>query len=183
MSDGRSVRALVARGSLDAELAALAWILTDSGVPLVVASDDPDAARAIWAAFGPLAGVRLTADGAPVGGVVIGNSLEDLVGNGEVPDHARDLGVVLVVESKAFGPRVATGHYVRPIERDAAGHLQRRPPALLSAWNERAGEFDHFYWGVTDELATRAGTTRTEFESDHAARTRQLLSPGGSQGT
>ena len=82
----------------------------------------------------------------------------------------RDLGIVLVMRDG----RVVAAHYVRPVERDAAGHLQRRPPALLAAWSADAPAPDHYYWAITDELATRAGMERDEFEDEHRRRRERL---------
>jgi hypothetical protein len=63
---------------------------------------------------------------------------------------------------------------VRPIERDAAGHVQRRPPALLSAWSSDMSRLDHFFWAITDELATRVGLEADEFDRLHRRRRRLL---------
>ena len=35
---------------------------------------------------------------------------------------------------------------------------------MLSARDDPSGRLDHFYWAFTEELATRAGITRGEFE-------------------
>jgi hypothetical protein len=173
------LRALVANGQLDAELAALVWLLAERGVPLVVASADQEVAGAVRRAFSAqVLGAQPGRD-AVAGGVVIGRSLEDVLrrlgdsGEGGPSDASRDIGVVLVLDAG----RVAAAHYVRPVERDAAGHLQRRPPAVLSSWNAAAGALDHFYWAVTDELATRAAMTRHELEDDHERRTAALSAP------
>ncbi len=88
---------------------------------------------------------------------MLAGSLEDVLrvlgGSSEISDDTRDLGVVLVFKDG----RLSVAHYVRPIERDAAGHLQHRPPAVLSARDRTSGVLDHFYWAFTEELATRAG--------------------------
>ena len=89
----------------------------------------------------------------------------------EIADEVRDLGIVLVLRDG----RVVAAHYVRPVERDGAGHLQRRPPALLAAWSPDAAAPDHFYWAITDELATRAGMERDEFEDEHRRRRERLV--------
>ena len=68
--------------------------------------------------------------------------------------------------------RAGACHYVRPLELDAAGHLQRRPPAVLATWDPHHDLLEHFEWGVTAELAMRVGLARDEFEKEHAARTR-----------
>ncbi len=169
-----ALTALISDGVLDAELAALVWLLAESGVPLVVAARDARAAETLRGAIeGLLPSERRTAEVTLAGGVVLGESLEEVVRlhggrpGEDVPDAARDLGMVVVLREG----RVHAAHYVRPVERDGAGHLQRRPPALLSAWDGSAGRFDHFYWAASDELAIRAGTTRAAFEDAHRLRT------------
>ena len=172
-----ALTALIADGVLDADLAALLWILSERGVPLVAAADDLVAARALRNSLADLLPAdRRSTDVRLAGGVVAGSSLEDvlrLLGGrpgDPLPDDARDLGVVVIV---ADG-RVASGHYVRPVERDGAGHLQRRPPAVLSARDRDSGRLDHFHWGITDELAARAGMTREELEDAQSDRARLL---------
>jgi hypothetical protein len=71
---------------------------------------------------------------------------------------------------------------VRPVERDGAGHLQRRPPAVLAAWNERSGAVDDFSWAVTDELAARTGLTRQDLEDQRESRRDQLSGSGRALG-
>ena len=177
------LRVLVGAGVIDPELAALVWLLSERGVPLVVGSKERTSAEELRRAFVDQIRAAQPARDAVAGGVVVGGSLEDILrvlgGGGEISDETRELGVVLVI---AEG-RVSVAHYVRPIERDAAGHLQRRPPAVLGARNERTGEVDHFYWAVTDELATRAGLTRAELETDLEARARLLSGPSAGTGT
>src|SRR4051812_16629435 len=92
---------LVATGFVDAELAALVWVLVERGVPLVVAGTERDAAERLRRAFAAevLAG-QPTRD-TLAGGVVIGGSLEDVLrrlgastvagaDEHEVPDEVRD---------------------------------------------------------------------------------------------
>jgi hypothetical protein len=144
-------------------------------VPLVVVARDRAAAEELRRAVFAEVRVAQPARDALAGGVVLGGSLADalrvLGGSDEITDDTRDLGVVLVEDAG----RVRVAHYVRPVERDAAGHLQRRPPAVLSARNESSGSLDHFYWAYTEELATRAGLTRRELEDDRDARARRLV--------
>ncbi len=94
-------------------------------------------------------------------------SLEDIVA-AYPGDAARALGIVLLAPSAAAGEptRIVAAYYMRPVERDAGGHLQRRPPALLAAWDAQAARYDHFDWAVTDELAARSGMTRADFERE-----------------
>jgi hypothetical protein len=175
-----SITGLVSARALDADLAAVVWLLSENGVPLTVAAADRDAAQRVRRAFESAVSVsgKQAADQLVAGGIVIGRSLEDVLAilggqaGEDIPDGARDLGVVAVADSD----RVRSIHYVRPVERDAAGHLQRRPPALLGAWDVQAQRFDHFHWGVTDELATRAGMSRDDFEDAQVLRAKILAS-------
>jgi hypothetical protein len=167
------LRTLVATDALDADICSLALVLAEHGVPLVVASGDRGLAEDVRRAFADQVRVTQPARDAIAGGVVIGTSLEDVLrvlgGSSELSDDTRDLGVVLIFNDGRF----AIAHYVRPVERDGAGHLQRRPPAVLSA-RAATGGVDHFYWAYTDELALRAGITRHELEDEQAARSRAL---------
>jgi len=149
---------LVGHGVLDAELAALLRLLAERGVPLVVAGRDRAAVAGLTDALPAVSG-SLAAD-----------SLDEVVRlaggspNSGIPDELRDLGVVVVVRAVEGRPRVVAAHYVRPLERDAGGHVQRRGPAVLAAWDESGGRWEHFAWGVTAELAERTGLTFAEFE-------------------
>jgi hypothetical protein len=151
-----SVRAMVADGLADIELAALLWLLGDHGVPLVLASREPGAADAIRAALPGLSGTLAAASLDEVARLGGGSAAHGL------PDELRDLGVVIVVGRSDGILRISAAHYVRPIERDAGGHVQRRGPAVLATFDERAGEWAHFAWGVEAELAERAGLDQAE---------------------
>ncbi len=171
---------LIAADVIDAELAALVWLLAENGVPLIVASRDAQQARLLRSAIGALLpDERRAADMALSGGTFVADSFEEILRltgalpdgpNGEVADSARDLGVVLVMRDG----KVRVAHYVRPVERDGAGHIQRRPPAILSAYGEGERRIDHFYWAFTEELATRSGMGRDEFDEEHRRRTARL---------
>jgi hypothetical protein len=97
-------------------------------------------------------------------------------------DAVRRLGLVLVlglVPSVSPGPvtdrvRVMAAHYLRPLERDAQGHVQRRPPAVLATWDAAEDAFDHFAWGVTSELADRVDRSQASFEELQASRAAAL---------
>ncbi len=173
-SDQPSLRELTILGELDAELAALLWLLAEHGLPLTVAALDRAAAERTRGAIVAAAGTGRAARLAPAGGVMLADSLEGVLrllgGDAALNDATRDLGLVVIHD----GRRVRSAHYVRPVERDGAGHLQRRPPALLAAWNERANQFDDFSWGITAELADRAGLTRQELEDERDLRRDQL---------
>lgn len=97
-------------------------------------------------------------------------------------DAVRRLGLVLVlgtVPSAAPGPvverlRVVAAHYLRPLERDAGGHVQRRPPAVLASWEPSDDVFDHFAWGVTSELGDRVDRSQASFEELQDSRAQAL---------
>jgi len=192
----RAMTQLIHEQVLDPELAALLWLLAGARVPIVVmASGDPAPAIEVRGAIEALTrNLSTTADGQMPGGVLRGASLEDALASPglrfagdahdhqqhddhaydhgtDLPDEARDLGVVLILgEAKDADPvPIVRAHYVRPIERDQAGHFQRRPPALLSAAND-TGALDHFFWAINDELATRTDMGSSEFEREHARR-------------
>lgn len=164
MADRSAVVAAIAHGVLDSELAGLLWVLTDAGVPLVVASRLPEAATELRSAFTGLSG-----------GVLIADSLEEVLRlsgapAGSIPDELRELGVVLVVGDIGGWARVTAAHYVRRLERDAGGHLQRRPPAILAAWDTSDNRLEHFWWAITAELADHAGMDADELERRQADR-------------
>ena len=70
--------------------------------------------------------------------------------------------------------RVVAAHYVRPVVRDAHGHVQRLPPAVLAAWEPRTDRLEHFAWGIVGELAGRTGLRAVEFEREQARRASYL---------
>lgn len=175
--DRTSIVTLMREGVLDAELAALLWLLAEAGVPVTVASPDDGSGRAALVSaldeLVPPAGPR------PIG--MTGASLEEVMarprrralpmlgapGRGQDPI---DTGVVLVVG----GGRIVAAHYVRPPLRDAAGHLRRQGPAVLATWDEDGGRFDHFAWGVYPELAQLVGRRAGDFEHEHVHRAEYL---------
>lgn len=90
---------------------------------------------------------------------------------GLVDDELSRLGVVLVVLDTDDGRcRVSAAHYVRPVARDAHGHLQRLGPAVLATWDPATDAFEQFGWGVTPELAARIGRRAGDFELELDAR-------------
>lgn len=110
-----------------------------------------------------------------------GTRLEDVLGGlaafpvGALDDELTRLGVVLILGRDEHGvTRVRAAHYLRPVARDAHGHVQRLPPAVLATWNAAARRFDHFAWGVAGELAGRTGRRVADFEREQAARARRL---------
>ncbi len=70
--------------------------------------------------------------------------------------------------------RAVAVHWLRRPERDAAGHTQRRGPAVLATWDAARDCFEHFAWGITDEVASRVGRDTVDFEREHAARSDYL---------
>lgn len=99
-------------------------------------------------------------------------------------DRLSYLGLVLVLATPdPAHPHGAlrVAHYLRPVARDAGGHLQRLPPAVLAARDERSGRFEHFAWGVVPELAARVGLAAAELETE--ASRRAALLAGGSGGS
>src|SRR5206468_3519598 len=97
-------------------------------------------------------------------------------------DEIRRLGVVLVLRRLPNEVRrVVAAHYLRPMERDGEGHLQRRPPVVLATWDASRDEFDHFGWGAAPELAMRVGRSQAEFEREltlRAAFLREVVADG-----
>ena len=195
---------LIRDGVLDAELAALCWLMVEGGVPVVVTGEpevserllladvlihlppaapaliiDLDAGQPSVASLASFmrAGMRLAAvAGAPGLKELVESATGQATGLPE--DAVRRLGVVLVVglvPSVTPGPvtdrlRVLAAHYLRPLERDGGGHVQRRPPAVLATWDTAADAFDHFAWGVTGELADRVDRSQASFEELQSTR-------------
>ena len=75
--------------------------------------------------------------------------------------------------------RVVAAHYVRPLVRDAHGHVQRLAPAVLAVQDARGGGFEHFAWGVLGELAARLGRRPAELEREQAVRAALLAGLAG----
>jgi type IV secretory pathway ATPase VirB11/archaellum biosynthesis ATPase len=260
--------ALVREGVMDANLAALAWLTVEAGIPVVIAGEPagrrsavrdallellPPAARTValageaetfswmaeavelgwrsgelgWqpgAARTPPAAeeriragtgeapvvlvadlvvgtpgatwgeharlmIRALAVGYSAAATAAGTRLEDVLARlaaapvGAIDDELTRLGIVLILGSDHGGSlRVLAAHYLRPVARDAHGHIQRLPPAVLATWDDAAGRFDHFAWGVVAELGGRTGLRPAEFEREQAARARRLATSAGSSG-
>jgi hypothetical protein len=189
-----SIVALVAQGVLDAELAALVWLLVEGRIPLVVAVPagragaggqllagvlaSVHAAEPVDALLAPLtaAGASSLVRGRRAGGLVEAASLEEVFarfGSGPLPltpDQLTFLGCVLVLGESAGARRgrlrLTAAHYVRPLARDAHGHPQRLDPAVLATWDERLGRYEHFAWGVLPEIAARLDRRAGDLEAD-----------------
>jgi len=223
-----SVVELLRRGLLDAELAALAWLLVESRVPLLVASPAPDGTdrvevrdaladflpattrrvpldaaghaldrlRAADAAVTCLVGLDLTAAPAPALAVAFkalargadlvasidAGSLEEVFARLQRPDvglNADELsfvGLVLMVRTPdAARSRVTAAHYVRPLARDPAGHIQRPGPAALAVWEPATDSFEHFAWGIASDLAGRVGLRPGDLDAEVARRAEYLV--------
>ena len=191
-----SLVSLIAQGVLDAELAALVWLLVEGRIPLVVAAPTGRAGAggellaAILGSIQPdeqlepllapmgAAGAGSLVRGRRAGGVLEAASLGEVrqrLGGGPLPltdDQMTFLGCVLVVgdvggdERRAGKLRVTAAHYVRPLARDAHGHPQRLDPAVLATWDQRLGRYEHFAWGVIPEIAARLGRKTGDLEAD-----------------
>jgi hypothetical protein len=128
--------------------------------------------------------IRALQQGHGLGTTIDADSLEEVYARlGRPPvslseDELRFLGVVLILRlvQSPDGPlrRVVAAHYLRPLERDKEGHLQRRPPAVLATWDAAGDAFEHFAWGVTPELARRVGRSQADLEQEQATRARAL---------
>lgn len=140
---------------LDEELAALVWVLAEAGLPVHVAANDPAVSARLAEGLGDLV--------KPVT-VLPGASLEEVL-DAWAGEPAR-LGLVLI----ARDARVVAAHWVRPPIRDGAGHVREQGPAVLVVWDERAGRFEHFAWGVIPELAVAIGRKAGDLERDIDSR-------------
>ena len=191
----QSLTRLLADGVLDSELGALTWLLVEGGVPLVLAGGAERRMReAVGGAILHIGGgdgwalldeAEVTLDGlAPflrqgraLGLTIAAADLRGVLSGlesgppGLPPDAVRRLGVVLIVDATASGPRVTAAHYLRPAERDAEGHIQRRPPAVLATWDRESDRHEHFAWGITPELGDRVGRAQADLEDRQRERT------------
>jgi hypothetical protein len=134
--------------------------------------------------------VRAASIGYGIGATIHADRLEDVHDElrtvGLADDELSYLGLVVVVRAER-GPdglvqrRVVAAHYARPVGRDELGHVQRLPPAVLAARDERSDRLEHFAWGVMPELAIRLGRPAGDLERDQAEREavlRRLVSDG-----
>ena len=185
-SSNDSIVGRILDGTLDAPLAACVWLLAEAGVPVVVAGDDPVGAAEL--------ADELDAFGRPPALLDVfprsldASSLEAVQARLAEPpydlteDAIRSVGVVLVLRLLSDGRRrVVAAHYVRPLEQDAHGHVQRRPPALLATWDAERDRFDDFAWGISAELASRVGREAAAFErarDDRASFLTRLAAAG-----
>jgi energy-coupling factor transporter ATP-binding protein EcfA2 len=130
--------------------------------------------------------VRALSLGYGLGATIHAESLEEVLGElggpevGLTGDELSRLGVVVVLRalrdrsSGAVMRRVVAAHYVRPVVRDAAGHVQRLGPAVLATWDPAADAFEDFAWGIVPELAERVGRRAGDFEAERSRRAEYL---------
>jgi hypothetical protein len=141
--------------------------------------------------------LRATQRGYGLAATMRADSLEEILATlsappvGATDDELRGLGVALILrvvgaDGQPLGAgdaggagattrrRVAAAHYLRPVERDGHGHVQRRPPAVLATWDPETDAFEHFAWGISPELAHRVGRDPVAFDRLHARRTALL---------
>lgn len=158
------------------------------GVPVELAADgDPDQ-RSTARGF-----VAAAAEGLPVAATIDATDLEAVFVRLEAPpmlltrDELSHVGVVVVLggEEATEGegaaevrPRVVAAHWVRPLARDAHGHVQRLGPAVLATWDPHRHAWEHFAWGVMPELAIRLGRKAGDLDHEVAARAAALSVPG-----
>jgi energy-coupling factor transporter ATP-binding protein EcfA2 len=126
--------------------------------------------------------VRALSMGYGLGATIHADSLEEVLDElagpevGLTADELSRLGAVLVMRAfrdRATGVvlrRVVAAHYVRPVVRDAAGHVQRLGPAVLATWDPGTDTFEDFAWGIVPELAERIGMKAGDFERERTRR-------------
>lgn len=191
---------LIAERVIDPDQAALAWLLVEGGVPTVVIGSAPPELRALvaravvsidprrpWVVLDTDAEApTVTQLGALLqGGTCLGLVLAaadlraamDRLGRPPTAlpeDAVRRLGMVMVADQTEDGMRCSVVHYLRPTERDGQGHIQRRPPAVLSAWDDGTATFEDYAWAVTPELADRVDRSQADFEERWHDRARFL---------
>ena len=131
--------------------------------------------------------VRALSLGYGLGATIHADSLEDVLDDlggpdiGLTHDELSRLGVVVILRAlreSATGRlirRVVAAHYVRPVARDAAGHVQRLGPAVLATWDARTDRFEDFAWGIAPELAERVGRRAGDFEAERSRRAAFLV--------
>ncbi len=154
-----SLVALIGDGVIDAELAALVWLLAEGGLPIHVAGGPDSVAERL---------AESLVDITPDIGLVPGRSLEEALAS--TPGDQARLGIVLV----AGRERVVAAHYVRPPLLDAGGHIHAQGPAVLATWEQALESFEHFAWGITPELAERIDRRPGDFEIERDGRREYL---------
>lgn len=139
--------------------------------------------------------IRAAAMGYGLAATVHGESLADAFdalggsGVGASTDELSRLGLVLILRAvdgrrEPSRRRVVAAHYLRPLARDAEGHLQRLDPAVLATWEPGADAFEDYSWGVMPEVAARLGKGAgdVEVERDRRAEYLDALAAAGVRG-
>jgi hypothetical protein len=184
----RAITGWIQAGTLDAQLAALASILIESGLPLVVAARSDDRASdwpgpAVRDAFGailltcalpPAAGTRtsapMTVDAGTLEAVLTRMPILSLEAADESGARVA-LVVILGQDEGADAWRVLAAHLLRPPLRDGHGHLQRQGPAVLTTWDPNLQRFEHFWWAVLPEIATLIDRRAGDLDAEISDRT------------
>ena len=149
---------------LDAELAALVWLLADHGVPVHVAARDATPAARAAEAIGVLARDPATVTAGP------GGALDEVLRQ-PVPLRPAT-GAILVLDEG----RIVAAHLLRPPLRDVGGHVHSQGPAVLATWDGRDEAWEHFSWGVAPDLAEAIGRPAGDGEVEQARRREYLAS-------
>jgi len=168
-SEPPSIVESVARGTIDAELAALVWLLVEGGVPLVVAAAPERLGAAAELLRGVLASIKPDADipevveplsptrarrlvrGTRNGGIVAAESLEAVFAAlgaqslGLSPEELTFLGCVLVL-----GPTAAAGGGARGRLRVVAAHYVRPLARDAHGHAQRLGPAVLATWDATE---------------------------------
>ena len=137
---------------LDAELAALLWLLATRRVPIHVVPGGGEVRAAALRDLAPDPG--LVTDGP-------GATIEEVL---RQPVPLRPPTGAIVVEDAAG--RVTSAHLLRPPVRDGAGHVRPQAPAVLAARVETDDRLEHFAWGVMPEIAATAGEKAGDLEAE-----------------
>jgi hypothetical protein len=163
------------------EAVELGWHREAAGLPVrrrgapggtVLVADLDDGPDGTWGERARIA-IRALSVGYPMLATVRGDRLEEVferLGGPPVEateDELSRLGLVLVLDATG---RVTAAHYLRPVARDAHGHVQRLAPAVVAARDPRTGRLEHFAWGIAPELADRIGIRPVELEIEQARR-------------
>lgn len=129
--------------------------------------------------------VRAIALGYGLGATIHADSLEEVFDALHRPpvaltdDELSRIGIVIVLRAVPPPPgdahrglmrRIVAAHWVRPVARDAHGHIQRLAPAVLTTWDPDEDTFENFAWGVVPELADRVGRHAGDFEIEQQRR-------------
>jgi hypothetical protein len=141
---------------VDAELAALLWLLAEGRVPIHVAS--PATTLVADAVRGLADDPALVTDGP-------GATIEDVLRQ-PVPLRPAT-GAIVILDADG---RISSAHLLRPPLRDGAGHVRPQGPAVLAARVEADDRLEHFAWGVLPELAEALGRKAGDLEGDIGER-------------